>query len=299
MLYPPTISRLLPRAVAFSLLPTLALAGWLLQAGAFGPLAVLLGCVLPAVGVPLVLLRRAREEAACARADRDDDIDTLSYSVSHDLRAPVQVIRGFADAVLSGQVGTVDDAARQVLDRVRRNAARMDELMTDLLALARLSRETLRCERFDPLALASDVVDEVRHRYPGRVIECRASGSVELVADRRLVRVMIDSLVDNAAKFSPAAPVCQLELRSRCERDEVVLEVCDRGVGFPNELAPRLFRPFQRLHPDERFAGNGVGLARAARIARLHGGTIGGRNRPGGGAVFEIRMPQRHTTEAQ
>lgn len=298
MLYP-SIPRLPPRAAALALLPTLALAGWLLQAGAFGLLAALLACVLPAVAVPLVLLRRARRDAACARADRDDHIDTLSHSVSHDLRAPVQVIRGFADAVLSGQLGTVDDAAREALDRVRRNAAHMDELMTDLLALARLSRETLRCERFDPLTLASGVVDEVRHRYPDRVIDWSASGSVELVADRRLVRVMIHSLVDNAAKFSPAAPVCQVELRSRCERDQVVLEVCDRGVGFPSELAPRLFRPFQRLHPADRFAGNGVGLARAARIARLHGGTIGGRNRRGGGAVFEIRMPRRQTPEAQ
>lgn len=262
-------------------------------------LAAAVACLLPAVAVLLVLLRRARADAAAARAERDDERDSLTYSVSHDLRAPVQVIRGFVDALLAGQVGMVDRAAYHVLERVRRNAERMDELMSELLALSRLSRETLRCERFDPIGLVHGVVDGVRHRYPGRVIECRASGSVELVADRRLVRVMLDSLLDNAAKFSTAGPVCQVELRSRCERDEVVLEVCDRGVGFPSELAPRLFRPFQRLHANGRFAGSGIGLARAARIAHLHGGSIGGRNRDGGGAVFEVRMPQRHDTQAR
>lgn len=263
------------------------------------PLLVALAvCALPTVAVLLVLLRRARADAARARAERDEELDTLSYSVSHDLRAPVQVIRGFADALLAGQVGTIDIAAFQVLERVRHNAARMDELMTELLSLSRLSRETLRCERFDPIHLAGGVLDGVRHRYPDRVIEWQASGSVELVADRRLVLVMLDSLVDNAAKFSAAGPVCLVELRSRSERDEVVIEVFDRGVGFPSELASRLFRPFQRLHSNGRFAGSGIGLARAARIARLHGGTIGGRNRDGGGAVFEVRMP-RHRQAAE
>jgi len=255
-------------------------------------LAVVLACAVTAAAVLAVLLRLTRSELARTRAEREDELDTLSYSVSHDLRAPVQVIRGFVDALLAGQAGTIDIAAHQVLERVRHNAERMDEVMTELLALSRLSRETLRCERFDPIHLAGGVLDGVRDRYPDRVIECRASGSVELVADRRLVGVMLDSLVDNAAKFSAAGPVCQVELHLRCERNEVVLEVSDRGVGFPSELAPRLFRPFQRLHSNGRFAGSGIGLARAASIARLHGGTIGGRNRDGGGAVFEVRMPR-------
>jgi signal transduction histidine kinase len=223
----------------------------------------------------------------------------LSASLSHELREPVQVIRGFADALLSGQVGTVDDAARQLLERMRGNANSLDGVMSGLLALARLSCETLRCESFDPMDLARGAVDAVRQRYPDRVIECGTSGNALLVADRRLVLAMLDSLLDNAAKFSPATPVCEIELSSRGERHELVLEVCDRGVGFPSELAARLFRPFQRLHPNGRFAGSGMGLARAARIARLHGGTIAGRNRHGGGAVFEIRMPQWHDTEAQ
>ncbi|HEY2928482.1 sensor histidine kinase [Piscinibacter sp.] len=223
----------------------------------------------------------------------NDDLETVSTTVSHDLRAPVQVIKGFVDALLAGQVGSVDDAARACLERVRRNAARMDELITDLLALSRLSRETLRYERFDPLTLARSTLDLIRDRYPGRSVEWLADGRVELAADRRLFRVMLQNLVDNAVKFSPDEAVCRIEVQARYERDEVVLSVSDRGVGFPAELAQRLFRPFQRLHPNDRFQGAGVGLATAARIVRLHGGTIEGRNRDGGGAVFELRMPQK------
>ena len=244
------------------------------------------------IAAAMQALQRMKEQLETTVAELNDDLETVSYAVSHDLRAPLQVINGFVDALLSSQVGSVDDAARACLERVRRNAARMDELITDLLALSRLSRETLRYERFDPLTLARGTVDLIRDRCPGRSVECLAEGGVELAADRRLLRVVFENLLDNAAKFSPDEAVCRIEVQARYERDEVVVSVSDRGVGFPPELAQRLFRPFQRLHPNDRFHGAGVGLATVARIVRLHGGTIEGRNRDGGGAVFELRMPR-------
>jgi PAS domain S-box-containing protein len=220
------------------------------------------------------------------------ELETFSYTVSHDLRAPVQVIKGFVEALLSGQVGEVDAAARSCLERVLRNARRMDELIADLLALARLSRETLRASRFDPAVLARSVTELIQERYPGRVIECLASGGgIEIEADRRLFQVLLENLLDNAAKFTNGRAVCRIDVTVRRERDETVIEVADRGVGFPVELAHRLFRPYQRLHAAADFQGHGIGLATVARIVQLHGGRISGHNRDGGGARFEIRLP--------
>lgn len=222
----------------------------------------------------------------------NNDLDAVSYTVSHDLRAPVQVIRGFTDGILRGQIGRIDEAGRTYLERVHRNATRMDELITDLLTLSRISRQTLRYERFDPVALARETLELVQDRYPDRPIALHAKGNIEIHADRRLVRVILENLFDNAAKFSVESMAVCVELTACLENDEVLLAVADRGVGFPEERASRLFRPFQRLHSDARFQGTGVGLATVARIAQLHGGSIHGRNREGGGAHFELRIPR-------
>ena len=112
-------------------------------------------------------------------------------------------------------------------------------------------------------------------------------------ADTRLFRVVLENLIDNAVKFSPGQGICTIQVRG-CDRgDEALIQVRDRGVGFPEELAPRLFRPFQRLHPRGQLTGTGIGPATVARIVQLHGSTISGRNRRGGGALFEIRIPRR------
>jgi PAS domain S-box-containing protein len=221
----------------------------------------------------------------------NDELESFSYSVSHDLRAPVQVMKGFLDAMLAGQVGEIDDTARSYLQRVRRNAERMDELISDLLALARLSRETLRCERFDVAALARQVVETVQERYPDRRVRCSTPQEFELVADRRLVQAMLENLIDNAVKFSPGPAAGRIEFSARREIDAVLLEVADRGVGFHPDHAHRLFHPFQRLHSQQSFHGTGIGLVTVARIARLHGGSVDGRLRAGGGAVFQVRLP--------
>lgn len=239
------------------------------------------------------------ERHAVRLAQTNADVESMSYTVSHDLRAPVQVIRGFVEAILSNRIGRVDDAARGALVRVQRNALRMDELITDLLALSRLSHETVRLQCIDPLALARDAIVRVQDRHPGRVIEWitewragqRPQDPATAWADRRLLQVVLENLLDNAVKFTVGTQPCRIEVLAYCTHDATVLRVRDRGVGFPAEMAERLFRPFQRLHPRDRFRGTGVGLATAKRIVQLHGGTIDGRNRNSGGAVFEIRLP--------
>lgn len=222
----------------------------------------------------------------------NEELEALSYTVSHDLRGPVQVIKGFVDALLAGQIGGMDAPVREYLQRVRRNAVRMDELITDLLALSRLSTETLRIQPFDAVALVRKVVQTIQERYPNRLVECQTDDTMEVCADRRLFEALLENLLDNAVKFSAEQPICKVEVRTWHEHGVAVIQVLDRGVGFPPDLAARLFRPFQRLHAHKHFPGTGIGLATVRRIVQLHGGEIVGRNREDGGCLFEIRLPQ-------
>ena len=220
------------------------------------------------------------------------ELETFSYTVSHDLRAPVHVIKGFVEALLAGQVGQIDAQARGYLERVLRSARRMEELISDLLALARLSRDALQRSRFDPGELARGLVDGVRERYPGRGIEFEWQGErLVIEADERLFKVLLENLLDNAAKFTAGRPVCRITFTCQREHDMLVLSLADNGVGFPAEFAHRLFRPYQRLHAQADFPGHGIGLATVARIVQLHGGSISAHNAREGGAVFSIRLP--------
>lgn len=239
------------------------------------------------------------EQHAARLAQTNAELEAMSYTVSHDLRAPVQVIKGFVDAVLAGQIGHVDAPAHGALLRVQRNAQRMDELLTDLLELSRLAHATLHPQRLDPLCLARDTALLMQDRYPQRTIALEAAWAdapapaapALLWADRRLFQAVLENLLDNAVKYSPGPQACRIEVLAHCTHDHLVLRVCDRGVGFPEELADRLFLPFQRLHAADQFKGTGVGLATVQRIMHLHGGTIDAHNREGGGAVFTLRLP--------
>jgi PAS domain S-box-containing protein len=232
------------------------------------------------------------EQHASRLQQLNEELETFSYTVSHDLRAPVHVIKGFVDALLSGQIGQIDAEAQHYLGRVLSNARRMDDLITDLLALARLARETPQLQRFDPGVLAHSLIPAIQERYPDRIIECHTEGGgLHIEADLRLFQVVLENLLDNAAKFTAGQPTCRIEMTWRAEREEAVIELADNGVGFPEDFAHRLFRPYQRLHGKDRFPGHGIGLATVARIVQRHGGSVSAHNRAAGGAIFRIRLP--------
>lgn len=220
--------------------------------------------------------------------------EAFSYSVSHDLRAPVHVIAGFAGVLLSGQVGSIDDEARHYVGRIAENAHRMEALITDLLELSRLGREELAPQSFELVGLLREVVQAERDRRPDRVIELEAPAACEVRADPSLVRILLENLVGNAVKFSSREPVSRL--RFEVEKvlgeagEETVFSLCDNGVGFPSEYAGRMFQPFQRLHGSDEFEGSGIGLAIVARIIGMHRGRVWAESGDEGGARFVFTL---------
>jgi PAS domain S-box-containing protein len=214
------------------------------------------------------------------------ELEAFSYSVSHDLRAPLRAIDGFSQALLGHGADRLDDQGRHFLDRIRAGALRMSELIDDLLLLSRVSRSELRRGPLDMGEIASAIVAEQRRRHPGREADVRIAEGMAAAGDRRLLAIALENLLDNAWKFTSRQPCARIEVGSEPRAGENVYFVRDNGAGFDMAYADKLFGAFQRLHDAGEFEGTGIGLATAQRVIARHGGRIWAEGRPGQGATF-------------
>jgi PAS domain S-box-containing protein len=228
---------------------------------------------------------RVRERTA-QLAETNRELEAFSYSVSHDLRAPLRGIDGFCQAVEEDEESTLSPAARGYLERVRRASARMGQLIDDLLSLSRLSRMGLRREPVDLTALAHAVVAELAAREPQRSVEVRVRPELRVDADPRLLRVLLGNLLGNAWKFTQRVERPRIELSASSQEGRTVYCVRDNGAGFDMKYADKLFSPFQRLHEAREFPGTGIGLAIVQRVVHRHGGQVWAESAPGQGAAF-------------
>jgi PAS domain S-box-containing protein len=231
-------------------------------------------------------LRAARDTAQNANRE----LESFSYSVAHDLRAPLRGIDGFSQALLEDCGDQLDDTGHQHLQRVRAAAQRMGELIDSLLAVARLARTELRSETVDLSALAAASVADLRNLDPGRDVDVVIEPSMRVRGDPRLLRVVLDNLLGNAFKFTAKRAKGEIEFASRTEDGERVFFVRDNGVGFDPRYAGNLFRVFQRLHDAREFPGTGIGLATVQRVILRHGGRTWARSEPGQGATFYFTL---------
>jgi signal transduction histidine kinase len=238
------------------------------------------------------LERGNRELAAANRelAAANRELEAFSYSVSHDLRARVRAIEGFTRALTEDAGERLIAGDRDNLDRVISATARMSDLIDALLELSSVSRGRLTRARVDVSAIATAVVDELRQREPGRVIEVVIAPALEVDADDKLTRIMLDNLLCNAWKFTSRQLHPRIEIGAFGQADRVFF-VRDNGAGFDEAYVARLFAPFQRLHSSSEFKGTGIGLATVQRIVERHGGRIWAEGAVGRGATFYFTLP--------
>lgn len=235
-----------------------------------------------------LLRERARELEACNR-----ELEAFSYSVSHDLRAPLRAIDGFATILSEDYSGCLDEQGRELLGHISSQSQKMGMLIDALLTLSRLGKETLHLCRIDLQALASEVRDELMAREPGRAVEWLLREGPFVDADPGLLRQMLMNLMGNALKFTRRKPSALIEVWTKSSSGGVVCHVKDNGVGFDMRYASRLFGVFQRLHSDRDFEGNGVGLAVVQRIINRHQGRIWAEAKVEEGACFSFLLPDR------
>lgn len=232
-------------------------------------------------------------------SNANNELESFAYSISHDLRTPLRSIDGFSKLLTERYQGVLDDAGRDYLSRVRNATLRMGELIEALLKMSRLSRGELDPQPLDLSQLASEVVAELRATDPGRHVDVVIAPGMRAIGDPALVRNLLGNLLGNAWKFTRASKHARVEFLVEGERDVTetpTFVVRDNGVGFESEYVGKLFRPFQRLHSLEQFAGHGIGLASVKRIIQRHGGTIQAEGEVGKGATFRFTLPDPPAT---
>ena len=222
---------------------------------------------------------------------KNSELEAFSYSVSHDLRAPLRSIDGFSQLLLQDVAGKLDGKGEDYLRRVCESAQRMGAIIDDLLSLSRVGLAELRRERINLSSIAHDVFEELEKQHPGRKVELRIAERLPAEADSRLMRVAFDNLLGNAWKFTAKVPTGRIEIGSEQKQGGTVFFVRDNGAGFDMSYAENLFRPFQRLHNESEFPGTGIGLATVHRIIERHGGRIWAEGAVDQGATFYFTVP--------
>lgn len=215
---------------------------------------------------------------------------TFAYSLAHDLRGPLASTDGFARQLelLLGE--RLDERARHYLNRVRAGVQSMSDLTDALLSLANLSHEPLQQASVDLSAVARSWVAQLRERDPQRQVDVVIEETPRVAGDARLLTLLVGTLLDNAWKFTAGSSHPRIAFRAEDGEEGPVFVIEDNGAGFDPAYAGKLFQPFQRLHGPQEFAGTGMGLAMAWRIAQRHGGRVWGDSRPGEGAVFRFHL---------
>ena len=242
-------------------------------------------------------LQNAHDELEQRVSDRtrelvsaNHELEAFSYSVSHDLRGPLEAIDGFGYLLLRQYAAKLDDQGRELIQGIRSSGKRMAELIDDLLNLSRVTTSTMHQEKVDLSAMAKSIVDDLYRSTPERKVEFVAPEREEVQGDAHLLRIALENLLRNSWKYTSHHERARIEFGHLQQDGESVYYVKDDGSGFDQRSADRLFQPFQRLHSTAEFPGNGVGLATVKRIIQRHRGQVWAEGEPEKGATFYFTL---------
>jgi len=222
------------------------------------------------------------------------EMEAFSYSVSHDLRAPLRSMDGFSLSLLEDYGDKLDDEGRDSLVRIRNASQRMGRLIDELLGLARVTRTELKVRQVDLSAMVREIAESLQQRQPERSVQWRIDDGIEVRADRALLHIALQNLLENAWKFTVRADEALIQVGTVEHEGQPACFVADNGVGFDMAYADRLFGAFQRMHHENEFPGTGIGLAIVQRIFHRHEAAIWAHSAPGEGATFYFKFRDTH-----
>ena len=221
------------------------------------------------------------------------ELEAFTYSVSHDLRAPLRAIDGFSAFLLEDYYDQLDEEGKRLIHVIRTNTKKMDQLITDLLNLSRISRSELNCTEVNMHKMASEIFYEIATEDQKNTFTLHIKDLPPAFADSRLIRQVWLNLIDNALKYSSQSPQKYIEIGAENTQTTVTYYIKDKGAGFNPKYIDKLFGVFQRLHGEEEFEGNGIGLAIIKRIIEHHNGEVFAKGEPGYGASFYFTLPKK------
>ncbi|MDQ5986610.1 MAG: Phytochrome-like protein cph1 [Syntrophus sp. SKADARSKE-3] len=255
------------------------------------------------VGTNDILMLRLRATEEALKKQRDDlnrlvkeleaannQLESFSYSVSHDLRAPLRAIDGYSRMFLRKYGNKLDDEAARMINVIHDNTEKMGLLIDDLLSFSKVVKNEMRTSTIDMEALAGEIWRDIQEENPEREFEVRIAKLLPGAGDKHLIRQALFNIFSNAVKFTIKRKPAIIELNSYCEADKIVYSLKDNGVGFDMAYYDKLFGVFQRLHGGE-YEGTGVGLAIVQRIINRHGGRVWAESEPDKGATFYFTLP--------
>jgi PAS domain S-box-containing protein len=234
------------------------------------------------------VLRRANDETAAANRE----LEAFSYSVAHDLRAPLRSIDGFSQAILEDNADQLDARGKSNFARVRAAAQRMAHLIDALLSLSNVGRAEMRTEKVNLSDVARSIAERLREADAGRDVEIVVQDGLRVEGDAKLLAAVMENLLANAWKFTSQTPKARIDVGLTSKDGEPAYFVRDNGAGFDMAYASKLFGAFQRLHRTAEFPGTGIGLATVQRIVRRHSGQVWAQGEVGGGATFSFTLGQ-------
>jgi light-regulated signal transduction histidine kinase (bacteriophytochrome) len=215
-------------------------------------------------------LRLAKEAADASYRE----LESFSYSVSHDLRAPLRSIDGYSKVLLEDYPDKLDEKGKKFLLRISAAAIKMGQLIDDMLNLSRVTRTEMKRERVEMTSIAKKIAQSLVESNPGRQVEFKIADGIVAEGDSHLLTIVLDNLLGNALKFTEKKEQAEIEFGIRPDENEKVYFVRDNGAGLDMTFKEKLFQPFQRLHRPEDFSGTGIGLATVKRIIERHGGRV-------------------------
>jgi two-component system sensor kinase len=241
-------------------------------------------------------LKQAADELSLRLQELDaayKELESFSYTVAHDLRAPLRGIGGFSRILLEESAAKLDKEDIRYLHIIQNDIQKMGNLIDDLLTLSRLARREMRFAEVRMEDLAGALFEKLRKLEPERDVQVRLNSLPPAWGDRDMLRQVLENLFSNAWKFTGPKENAVIEVSGDDRKDETIYCVKDNGVGFEMEYASKLFEVFQRLHPERQFAGTGMGLAIVKRILQRHGGRIWAEGKVGEGAKFCFSLPKK------
>ncbi len=267
------------------------------------PLRDAQGIIIGTIGASQEITAQKEAEAALLEAHRsledrvqertiqleaaNRELEAFAYSVSHDLRAPLRAINGFSQALVEDYGNELDDVAQDYIERLRRASQRMGQLIDDLLTLSRVTRRELTIEKVNLSELAREIAQDLHELEPQRAVQFSIANNLYVEGDERLLRVMLENMINNAWKFTSQRDIAHIEFGCNSSGDYFVK---DNGVGFDMAYQDKLFRAFQRLHAPSEFEGTGIGLATVNRVILRHGGRIWAQGEIDKGATFYFNL---------
>jgi signal transduction histidine kinase len=241
-------------------------------------------------GLRLVTLEDVSEhDRQLAAADRE--FESLTSAAGHDLRGPLRILKGFAEALEDECGAVLNEEGRNFLAEILKASDRMEGLIDGLLTFSRAARAELKPERLDLSTLVELVCYELRHAHTTREVECQVESGLSAWGDVRLIMTVLRALIGNSWKFTARKPAPRVSCAREVRDGHEWIAVTDNGAGFDMTQAARLFKPFTRLHRHDEFPGHGMGLATAHRILQRHGGEISAESAPGIGTTVRFRLP--------